>query len=212
MRTRICLLLTAALLSACAGMNSLRSDVSTFGEWPAERKAGTYAFDRLPSQQAQPPLQEALEAAARPALEAAGFKPAAEGAEAEVLVQIGGRVTRLGPSPWDDPFWWRGGYYGGFGGYYGAYYGSFYGGWRHGRWGGPYWGWYGAMDPPRYEREVALLIRDRSSGKPVYETRASGDGYSSGSVEILRAMFEAALKDFPAIDAKPRSVIVQLPG
>lgn len=194
-------LLVSGLLAGCAGPGTLRSDVSSYGDWPPDRRPGSYAFERLPSQQAQAAFQSALEAAAIPALQAAGFEPSAEGTQPELLVQVGSRVTQTGYAVWDDPFWWRGGYYGG--------------GYR-GRWAGPGWGWpgagwgyYGYNAVPRYESEVALLIRERSSGKPLYETRARSDNAGT-SGETLRAMFEAALKDFPATGINPRSVIVPL--
>ncbi|RZL35201.1 MAG: hypothetical protein EOP35_15220, partial [Rubrivivax sp.] len=46
-------LAAAALLAAtgCAGPYTVSADVSSYGNWPADRKPGTYAFDRLPSQQ-----------------------------------------------------------------------------------------------------------------------------------------------------------------
>jgi Domain of unknown function (DUF4136) len=184
----------ATLLAGCAGLNTLRSDVSTFGEWPSGRKPGTYAFERLPSQAAAGDKHQALEDAARGALEAAGFTAPAAGTEPDVLVQVGGRITRTDASPWDDPLWWRGGF-----GY-----------WRHGPWAGPRWGMYGMMDSPRYEREVAVLIRDRVSGKPLYEARASSDGSTTGGLTVLRAMFGAALKDFPATGINPRPVTTPL--
>jgi hypothetical protein len=197
-------LLASGLLAGCAGLDSLRSDVSSYGDWPVDRQPGNYAFERLPSQQAQAAFQNVLETAARPALQAAGFKPSAEGAEPELLVQVGGRVMQVGYAVWDDPFWWRGGYYGG---------------WYRGRWAGPGWGWagpgwgwgyYGYNYVPMVQSEVALLIRERSSGKPLYEARARSDNAGT-SGETLRAMFEAALKDFPATGINPRSVIVPLP-
>jgi Domain of unknown function (DUF4136) len=184
----------AALLAGCAGLNSLRSDVATYGDWPASRKAGTYAIERLPSQQARADVQEQLEAAAKPALETAGFKPAETGQDPDVVVQLGARVTRTDLSPWDDPLWWRGGF----------------GRWRPAPWFGPRWSAFGFHDFPRYEREVALLIRDRATGKPLYEARASSDGTSSGGTAVLRAMYAAALKDFPAIGPNPREVTVPL--
>lgn len=185
--------LALSLLAGCATLNTVSSDVSSYGDWPATRKAGTYAFERLPSQQAQPAVQESLETAARPAIERAGFTPAASGAEPDVLVQVGGRVTRT-DAPWDDPLWWRGGF----------------GAWRHGPWIGSPWGLYGRADLPRYDREVAVLIRDRVSGKPLYETRASNGGSYGSSPELLRGMFAAAMKDFPATGLNPRVVRVQL--
>lgn len=190
----LCATAAATLLAGCAGMNSLRSDVSTFGEWPADRKPGTYAFERLPSQAAQAEQQSQLEGAAAPALEAAGFSAIAPGTQPDVLVQVGGRITRTDASPWDDPFWWRGGF-----GY-----------WHRGVWPGPRWGLYGSVSSPRYEREVAVLIRDRISGKPLYEARASSDGGSSGGIDVLRAMYAAALKDFPAAGINPRPVTIPL--
>ena len=185
--------LTAVLvLTGCAGVGSVSSEVSSYGEWPKGQAPGTYAFERLPSQQARAQEQDALEAAARPALEAAGFKPAPAGTEPQVLVQVGARITRTDRSPWDDPLWWRGSF----------------GHWRYGPWPGPSWRLGMRVDSPRYDREVALLLRDRVSGKPVYEARASNDGFSNGSSQLLAAMFAAALKDFPAVGLNPRTVVV----
>jgi len=187
-------LATAFALGGCAGMATLSSEVASYGEWPQGQAPGTYAFERLPSQQARAAQQEALEAAARPALEAAGFKPTPAGTEPQVLVQVGARVTRTDRSPWDDPLWWRGSF-----GY-----------WRYGPWAGPTWRLGMRMDAPRYDREVAVLLRDRASGKPVYEARASSDGYANGSAPLLAAMFAAVLKDFPAVGLNPRTVVVPI--
>jgi hypothetical protein len=193
----------SVLLAGCAGMDSLTADVASFGEWPAGRSAGSYAFERLPSQQARPELAEALEASARGALAKAGFKPAAAGEAPDFLVQLGTRVSRSDPSPWADPIWWRGGF-----GY-----------WRAGPWLGPWYGPYGPgwalysrPDLRRYEREVALLIRDRASGKPLFEARASHDGPTRGDQATVAAMFEAALVDFPRLGINPRQVTVALPN
>ena len=38
---------------------------------------------------------------------------------------------------------------------------------------------------PRYDREVAVLIRDRASGKPLYEARASSDGITRSDSTLL---------------------------
>ena len=187
----LAVLATAALgLGGCAALNTLNSEVSSYGEWPAGRQPGSYAFERLPSQQARADLQDQLEAAARPALAAAGFTPVATDQAPDVIVQLGVRINRTAISPWDDPLWWHGGV-----GY-----------WRHGPWIGPRWSLYGYADVTRYEREVALLIRDRASGKPLYEARASTNGAFAGSLDILQAMYAAALKDFPATGPNPRAV------
>jgi hypothetical protein len=197
----------AALLAGCASMNAVDTSVATFGAWPADFTPGTYAFDRLPSQQANMPRQQSLENAAAQALAEAGFRPAADGAKPAVMVQIGARTERFEQAPWDDPFWWGGPRRFGYRGWAGA---GPYGPWgpygyRHGIW---------APFPPApdvYLHEVALLIRDANTGKALYETRASTDGYSSGGDRLLAAMFDASMKDFPRTNDKPHNVRVELP-
>ena len=195
--------LSVAALVGCAALGNVTSEVATYGDWPAGRTPGRYAFERLPSQQAKPERQAALEAAAAKALESAGFKAASDAAQADVIVQLGARISRTEVSPWDDPLWWRWG-----GGYWRSPV------WRPSRsafYPYPYWGartdW-----STRYERNVALLLRDRASGTPLFEAHAQTDGVTTGDDALLGAMFEAALKDFPAAGAKtPRSVTVTKP-
>lgn len=187
----------AALLAGCSTVRSVSSDVSSFGEWPAGRAPGTFAFDRLPSQAAQAAETEALEAAARPALLKAGFVPVAAGASPDVLVQVGARTERASRGAWDDPIWWRGGF-----GY-----------WGRGPWRGTGWGVSTTFPvSPRYDREVAVLIRDRESGKPLFEARASNEGGGAADRSTLAAMFEAALMDFPKLGVNPRRVVVSPPA
>lgn len=186
------LLTATALLTGCAALNTVTSEVSSYSAWPADRQPGTYAFERLPSQQSRAEQQQLLEDSARRALEGAGFKPAAEGQASEYVVQLGARVSAT-EAYYDDPFWWRGGLY-----YY-----------RFSRpW--PYYGIGMGVPTVTYEREVALLIRDRKSGQPLYETRASSDGSSPGMKALLPAMFEAAMKDFPAGSVTPRRVTTEI--
>jgi len=194
-------LLAAAALCGCASLNRVDSNVMSYGNWPAGRAPDFYCFERLPSQQAQPEQQAQLELAARGALEKAGFTAAAANGPCSVNVQLGSRITRYDTySPWADPF-------GGHGP-----------DWRYPGWHGA--GWYGGGWPYSYpyyyavyDREVALLIRDKATGAPLYEARARSDsaGYS-GSTAVLAAMFEAALKDFPTPAINPRRVTVELPG
>lgn len=203
LRTLLTVTLTATLLAGCAGMSSVSNQVSSHGDWPPGRAPGTYAFDRLPSQQALAAETERVEAAARPALQKAGFQPAAEGQAPDVLVQVGARTVYADIHPWGDPMWWRGGF--------GYPYGGFYGpAWRGSMWYGPGWGWAGRYDLPRYQHEVALLLRDRPSGKPLFEARASSEGFSTLDDTFLAAMFEAALFDFPRLGINPRLVVVPL--
>lgn len=189
-------IVSALALTGCAALNSLNSEVSSYGQWPADRKPSSYVFERLPSQQARPEQQQLLEDSARRAIEAAGFTPAPDDGAADVSIQLGARVSANEPSPFDDPLWWRGSLV-----------------YSHGiRGGRGYWGpGFGLhYTSPSYEREVALLIRDRKSGQALYEARASNDGASPAINSLLPAMFEAALKDFPTGGINPRQVTVPL--
>ena len=188
----------AVALSGCATFNDLRSEVTAFSQWPAGRQPGTYTFERLPSQQANGEQQQRLEDAARQSIEAAGFKPAASADKSEFTVQLGARVDINQRSLYEDPFWWHGGLYRsrfgvGFGGSFGA--GRF----------GPF-----GFSTPTYDREVAVLIRDRASGTPLYEARASNDGGSPSINSLLGAMYAAALKDFPNPTSSPRIVVTPI--
>jgi Domain of unknown function (DUF4136) len=196
-RTLLASAAAAALLaSGCAAMRNLSVEVASFGEWPSNRSGGSYAFERLPSQQARAVEMAAVEAAASGALAKAGFKPVAAGQEPDVLVQVGSRVGRADIAPWDDILWWRGGL-----GYY-----------RNGPWAGPRWSLGLRYEFGRYEHQVAVLLRDRASGKPLFEARASRESSSELTHSAtMAAMFDAALLDFPKLGINPRTVAVPLP-
>lgn len=190
------------LLGACTAMKTVTSEVSTYGDWPAARGAGSYTIERLPSQQGAGQQQDEIEQAAHQALQAAGFKPAVDGASPDVVVQIGARITRYDRAPWDDPLWWHP---------YGM------------RWVGP--AWPGPASPfwspwsfrwrydtrTEYQREVGVLLRDKATGQPLYEARARNDGITAGGQAMVAAMFTAALKDFPKVQNEPHDVSVVMP-
>lgn len=187
----------SALLGACAGLGTVVVDVSSQGDWPAGQKPGSYAIERLPSQQANAAEQERVEAAAVPALDAAGFRPAPP-EQADYLVQVGARSFEvLRRDAYAGSFYWRTDW------------------WRHGGYGyrplfyGPGLG-LSAYDFTDTQRETAILIRDRRSQKIVYETRASQSSRGASDA-LLPALFEASMKDFPLPALSPRSVTVTLP-
>lgn len=199
MRAFLVRLASAALLlvlSGCASLNSVAVQVSTFGEWPAGRAPGRYAFDRLPSQQAQADEQRQLEAAAAAALAKAGFSPAAGGETPELLVQLGaGNAHSLRPDG-DFPLYWHGsiGYW-----HPRRLYGSSLG--------------LGFWHPLNYsyDRNVALLLRERASGKALLELRATSTGYAALDEGLAQLMFEAALADFPRPVPSLRTVRLPMP-
>lgn len=192
MLRRTLLLASPLLFSACAALNTITPEVRSFGTWPSGRAAGTYAFERLPSQ--QQPLSRAAEweQLAAPALAKAGFTLASNPAQAEVIVALGVRVSMSDSDPWSDPLWYR--------------------------WHAPLYTWRLGMPPRahplfierRYAREVGVLLRDRASGQPLYEARASLDGATRGSDTLIAGLFQAALADFPKANPQVHDVPVTL--
>ncbi|MEO6030989.1 MAG: DUF4136 domain-containing protein, partial [Burkholderiaceae bacterium] len=73
---------------------------------------------------------------------------------------------------------------------------------------GPGLGWY--VPSPTFEREVTLLIRDRQTGQLLYEAHASNLGTSASIGALLPALYQAAMKDFPASGPNPRKVTIDL--
>ena len=197
----------AGLLTGCASTRLIDSDVNSFGAWPAGRAPATFAFERLPSQQAQPEQQAQLEAAALPALEQAGFRfvaaalssvgAASVSGTPDVLIQVAARTLRYDGGWNGDPFWPGG-----------AFYRGGVGRWR----GGGSFGLYGARgwSPTYYLNEISLLIRDARSQQVLYETRAQNDGVWFDAA-VRAALFDAALKDFPRQALSPRRVTVEIP-
>lgn len=193
------LLATAALLAGCA-VTRIDANVHTSGRWPESRPPGSYAFQRLPSQEADPQAQDRLEAQARPVIEAAGFVPTSP-PEADVWVQVAARSTMI-PAPFGDPFvgpFWAGGYVG--------------------AWRGPAWGWGGGWGwgyAPAYTvpwvnlTEASVLIVDARTRQPLYESRAQTTD-SAGESVTREALFRAAMRDFPYPAVSPRTVSIPLP-
>ncbi len=194
-----CIGVIALALGGCAGVPQITSEVSSFAQWPAQRAPGHYVFERLPSQDAKPDRQDALEAACAPALRAAGFAPADKPDLADVTVQLNAMVRPVGRVD-ADPFWPEFGAYG-----YRAY-------GRQGRWG-PYG--HGVwpdmrMDLPMMRMQLDVLIRDRKGNQVLYETHALYERLGSADARLFAPMCTAALDGFPSPAAGARDVTVTL--
>ncbi|GAB2601707.1 hypothetical protein GCM10027034_38660 [Ramlibacter solisilvae] len=176
-------------LAGCASTYTLDNTVQSFSQLAEAPAPSTYRFERLPSQQHID--HAALEALADPALYQAGFRR--DDNNPRYSVQVSASVVRV-LSPWADP-WWNGW---GWGYGYGRHY-AFYGMWS-------------GMDYPWYHREVNVIIRDLSSNRVVYETRAINDGPWRDQTYVLPAMFQAAMQGFPVPPPGPRVVNIQLAG
>ena len=182
-------------LGGCASSPDVVSQVSSFGSWPQGRAPGAYVCERLPSQMAQQASQDRLEAAAEPALKAAGFRKVDKAEQAEVSVQLSAQ-NREDPNMRYDPYWGGGRF--GLGGWLGS-----------GGFGGI--GLSMRMEPTWVQMQVDVLIRDRRSNQVLYESHAVHDRQNTADFGLLPYMFEAALKDFPHPAVSPRTVTITRP-
>jgi hypothetical protein len=197
-------LAVALLLGGCAGLHEVNSKVSSYGTWPEGRQPGAYVFERLPSQQNRAAEQTVLEAAAEPALKAAGFRKVDDAQQADVTVQVAAQALMESRQRYDP--WFPSRPYGPFGP------------WRPGL--GGWWGAGGrggvslsmAMEPPWAQMQVDLLIRDRRNNQVLYETHAVHERAGSPIDALYPFLFQAALKDFPRQAVSPRMVTIPVPA
>lgn len=173
-------------------MRLVDNQVSAFA--PVAITPGTsYQFERLPSQQADAPTQDALEAMTEHALNQAGLKR--QDTQAALLVQVSFSQREEWVSTDGPVFGWRLGWHP-----------------RHagglGLGGRPL---FPGLDERRnYWREVHLLLRSRETQAVVFESKARHDGPWSDSAAIVPAMLAAALQGFPNPPAGERRVNIEI--
>jgi hypothetical protein len=193
------LLATTLALLGCAGPTSLTSQVVSYGQWDAQRQPGSFVFERLPSQQAEPEHQASLEAAALPALRRAGFTPAEAGSQATYSVQLATQAHVESPrwDPYGGPPWM------------GAY-----------PWG-PRGIWMGQPGPPMVwpspppprphgRMQVDLLLRERATGAVLYEAHVRHERPGTVDDRLWPALMAAAMQRFPATQREAVDIVVPL--
>lgn len=192
------MVVSALLLSGCAGMRVVDTDVRSFVTPPGIQPGATYRFERLPSQQADAGAQTRLEAMAQAALAKVGLVRQDSGADYSVQVAASLRVDPY--APWDQPYGGRL---------------SLGIGVRHGHIGlgvnRPLMPGFGWGESPYYWREVSLVMRHLPSGQVVYETQGAHDGRWSDSMAVVPAMLDAALAGFPNPLLGPRRINIEIP-
>lgn len=189
--------LSMSLLAGCSGMRLVDAQVQASTAGAAVAAGAHYRFERLPSQADEPARTEQVEAMARDALMQVGL--VYDEVQPRYSALLGARVQSYLADAWGRPI----------GGYPGGPYGSVMIGAGT---GGGMFGWGMRYPPPTYYRyEVSLLLRELDSGQVVYETRAVHDGPWADSANILPALFDAALRDFPQPPTGARRINVEIP-
>ncbi len=191
---RSALLLMVFLVSGCASVRLIDSQVTSFAPQPITPGA-RFQFERLPSQMADPVNQTRLEQLAEQALGKVGLT---RQNSAPLLVQVSA-VQRQ-----ENTFRQSG---------MGIGWGL---GWVFGNGAiGIGVGNQGSLFPgpeasTRYWRQVSLIIRN-NAGAVVFESHASHDGIWADGDAVLAALLDAALQGFPAPPNGVRRVNIEIP-
>ncbi len=196
MRAQAAIILIATLfLTACSGMRVIDSDVTAFSAWTAAPPApGTrYRFERLPSQQSINAQQDRIEALATTSLSKVGMALSPADARYSVQVFLVTEIVQRYPEP-------------GFG--FGGPGVSIGGGSRGSSVGLSFPIGFGDS---YYKRTVSILMRELSTQKVVFETRALHDGPFGDAFAVLPAMLDSALVGFPQPPAGKRRINVEIP-
>ena len=175
-------------------MRVVDSDVTAFSAWTAAPPApGTrYRFERLPSQTTAT-QQDRIEALATTSLAKVGMALSPADARYSVQVLL---VTEIAQRYPDSGFGLGGPGVSIGGGSFGTSIGlSFPIGFAN----------------PDYRRTVSVLMRELSSQKVVFETRALHSGSGGDAFAVLPAMLDSALLGFPQPPAGTRRINVEIP-
>ena len=195
MKKLLLLLVLGSTLTGCANVRLISSDVSSYSQWNEKKVTPkTFVFERLPSQNANPKLQDDLESAALPALERAGLKWIDHGTP-DLQIQVSGKRTMYNPSSYDNwgPRMGVGGFYGG----------------RRTTGAGFFYSMHD-MESDTYVFDVSVIMRDSKTKDVVYETRAHHEGVWSDR-NVRKALFDAALKDYPNAWSGSHRVDIEVP-
>jgi hypothetical protein len=197
-RTMIATMAAASLLlGGCA--STIRSDVTTFHQWPAQIADKSYAFEAPPPQDNTLELQN-YQNLVRDQLARLGFHEAPQSPALKVAVRF---VTVDVPTqvlyPSYAPLY-----------PYSARFG--YGGFRHRYWGGfydPFWGpmpRYDVDEEHRYHRQLQIAITSATDDKRLFDVTVRNVSKTMSTPMMMPALVQSAFEGFPGPNGGARVI------
>jgi hypothetical protein len=198
----------AALTLALGGCaTTVRSDVTTFQQWPAQMQDKSYSFT-APSAQDDTLELRAYQNLVRGQLTRLGFSETAVTPALHVSMRF---MTTDIPVQVVEPAF--PGFYP-YGGFYsprrfGPYYGSPF-------FGNPYFGGYGmpaydVREEHRYQRQLQILIAT-SSGQPLFDVTVRNTSRSASTPALMPALVQSAFEGFPGPNGAVRRIELKQNG
>lgn len=194
----------SALLAGCTTTPVVRSEVTTFHEWPAQLQQASFVFELGPEQQNNLEYR-AYQSLVREELERLGFRAADNPETAQLKVSfrygIDARDVRVVESAVADP---------GFGPFYSSY------------WGYPYWGnaygpfydpfWHSGYSGPResqyvlYTRRLNITIARAADKRNLFDVTVVSEGRNGNLASVMPYLVKSAFADFPGPSGVPRRI------
>jgi len=194
----------AALLAGCTSTPVVRSEVTSFHEWPANLQQATYVFE--PGAEQQNNLEyRAYQSLIREELARLGFLATDNTAKAQLKVRFrygsdARDVRVIEPVVVDH-----------------AYYAPFYGGWGSPYWGNPFGPFGDPFWPHMYvqQRESQYVLHTRrlnitlaqaSDNRNLFDVTVVSEGRNGNLAGVMPYMVKSAFTDFPGPSGVPRRI------
>lgn len=199
----------AMLLGGCAA--TIRSDVTTFHQWPAQIADKSYVFEAPPAQDNTLEYQS-YQNLVRAELARLGFRDAA-GGQAALTVSMRFTTTDVPVrvvepvSPFIHPAWgpaWgpRYAYRGHRRAYWGGWYSPFY---------DPFWSpVYQVSIEHQYRRELQIGIKQASDGRRLFDVTVLNTNRQLSTPAVMPALVRSAFEGFPGPSGGARRIEVTL--
>ncbi len=194
----------AMLLTGCA--TTIRSDVTTFHQWPAQIEDKSYVFE-APRVEDDTLEYRAYQDMVRGQLARLGFRDAAAGSKPALTVSMRFTTTDVPVrvvepvSPFYHPFYHpmpRFGYRGMHRRYWGGWYSPFY---------DPFWSpAYAVSIEHRYRRELQVGIKAAGDGKRLFDVTVHNTSRQLSTPAVMPALVQSAFEGFPGPSGVARRV------
>ena len=206
------------LLSGCA--STIRSDVTTFHQWPAQLAEKSYVFEE-PSPQEDTLELRSYQNLVRGELAKLGFRDAGPNEKPALKVSMRFTTTDIplrylmpnfAPSfgfysprymygsPYYRPYWDGRRYWGG--------------GWYSSRFYDPFWDMPAYQEVIRhvYKRELQVAIKSAADGKRLFDVTVHNESGQRSTPQVMPALVVSAFQGFPGVSGVARTVELKREG
>jgi hypothetical protein len=197
----------ALLLGGCA--TTIRSDVTTFHQWPADLPSKTYVFEAPPPQEDTLELHS-YENLVRAQLGKLGFQEVASAPALKVSMRFTTADVPFRVIQAIDPFFYPSARFGFMGPYH-----------RRGYWGGgfyspfydPFWGpQYEVVERHAYQREVHVTIKSAGDGRRLFDVTVHNQSSERSTPAMMPALVQSAFEGFPGPNGAARRIELRKNG